>query len=682
MIINKIKLENIRSYVNEEINFTSGSTLLSGNIGSGKSSTLLAIDFALFGFTRGELSGDALLRNGEKKGSVELHFNIDGKDVVIKRGLKKSGDSVSQDYGYIYSGGVKKEGTANELKLAILDLLKYPKEMLTKKSLIYRYTVYTPQEEMKQILIGNKELRLDVLRKIFNIDKYKRIKENSKILLSKLKDKRKEFEIVGSDLEIKEKEELENKTKIRNFEEFLNKINIDIELNSNLILNKKKDVQEEEIKIEDLRELKKQLDISKVNFGNKESNLENNKRRIEELESSVKILEESVKKEFSAENVLSKIEEKNKEIFSKDENVKEINNKIQEIKVKTNHANEIIQSIKDLKQCPTCKQDVKDEYKNEIIKNESERIKDFEDFLEKYSQNYKDINKDLIFLKEELESLRKIEKDIELNKLKLESLNEKKEFKIKIEEENLILKKEIEELRVKELNLISKLKDFSEDNYKRLKEKLESLVRKEKELEIKRAELNSEVRNVKINLEKLETEIKIKKDAKERLSKIKELQYFLEDKFGVLMDSLERKIMLRVHYDFNDLFKKWFDILVDNELIKIDLDEEFSPKIEQNGYDIDYNYLSGGEKTAAALAYRLALNQVINNLMSEIKTRDLLILDEPTDGFSDEQLERMRMVLEELNIKQIIIVSHEDKIESFVENVIKIEKKEHVSRVV
>jgi len=47
----------------------------------------------------------------------------------------------------------------------------------------------------------------------------------------------------------------------------------------------------------------------------------------------------------------------------------------------------------------------------------------------------------------------------------------------------------------------------------------------------------------------------------------------------------------------------------------------------------------------AALAYRLSLNQVINNLMSTIKTRDLLILDEPTDGFSGEQLDRMRDIL-------------------------------------
>ena len=45
-----------------------------------------------------------------------------------------------------------------------------------------------------------------------------------------------------------------------------------------------------------------------------------------------------------------------------------------------------------------------------------------------------------------------------------------------------------------------------------------------------------------------------------------------------------------------------------------------------------------------------------------IKTRDLLILDEPTDGFLEQQLDRMRDLLDELDAKQIILVSHEDKI--------------------
>lgn len=83
-----------------------------------------------------------------------------------------------------------------------------------------------------------------------------------------------------------------------------------------------------------------------------------------------------------------------------------------------------------------------------------------------------------------------------------------------------------------------------------------------------------------------------------------------------------------------------------------------------------------------ALSYRLALNKVINDVVSGIKTKDILMLDEPTDGFSSEQLDKVRDVLNQLNMKQIIIVSHEPKIESFVDNIIRVEKEEHVSSIV
>jgi len=67
--------------------------------------------------------------------------------------------------------------------------------------------------------------------------------------------------------------------------------------------------------------------------------------------------------------------------------------------------------------------------------------------------------------------------------------------------------------------------------------------------------------------------------------------------------------------------------------------------------------------------------------MSKIKTRDLVILDEPTDGFSEQQLDKMRDVLQQLNVSQLIIVSHEQKIESFVENVIRFKKDLGVSKI-
>jgi exonuclease SbcC len=120
-------------------------------------------------------------------------------------------------------------------------------------------------------------------------------------------------------------------------------------------------------------------------------------------------------------------------------------------------------------------------------------------------------------------------------------------------------------------------------------------------------------------------------------------------------------------------------MLIDDEGFEANIDPEFSPLITYKGYDMDYLNLSGGEKTAAALAYRLALNQVINNMMSSVRTRDIIILDEPTDGFSSEQLDKMRDLFKLLNVKQMIIVSHEQKVEMIADNIIRIKKENSIS---
>ena len=71
--------------------------MLAGDIGSGKSSILLGIEFALFGLKKGEISSDSLLRHGAKEGSVELNFEISGKDVRVRRSLKRGKDDIKQE---------------------------------------------------------------------------------------------------------------------------------------------------------------------------------------------------------------------------------------------------------------------------------------------------------------------------------------------------------------------------------------------------------------------------------------------------------------------------------------------------------------------------------------------------------------------------------------------------------
>ena len=56
-------------------------------------------------------------------------------------------------------------------------------------------------------------------------------------------------------------------------------------------------------------------------------------------------------------------------------------------------------------------------------------------------------------------------------------------------------------------------------------------------------------------------------------------------------------------------------------------------------------------------------------------------MDEPTEGFSDTQITKIRDILEEIKSGQIIIVSHEQKIESFVDTVLRVVKQGNTSTI-
>ena len=111
MLLKSIKLHNIRSYNEQTITFSEGSSLLLGDIGSGKTTILLAIEFALFGLIKGDVTGTTLLRHGRNDGSVELEFDISGKSVKIARRLKRKKDTITQDSGYIIMNDTKTDLT-------------------------------------------------------------------------------------------------------------------------------------------------------------------------------------------------------------------------------------------------------------------------------------------------------------------------------------------------------------------------------------------------------------------------------------------------------------------------------------------------------------------------------------------------------------------------------------------
>ena len=184
MIIKKIEITNIRSYKEKTIiELPVGTILFQGDIGSGKSTILSAIEFALFGL--GDVDANHLLRIGESKGSVLLEFESSGKTYYVLRTLLRKGNKIFQEEGFLYENGVKNSYSVGELKSRILDIIGINERTQTKTtSTIYRFAIYTPQEMMKNVLTSNNEKRVEILRRAFGIEEYSTAKKNAEKLSS------------------------------------------------------------------------------------------------------------------------------------------------------------------------------------------------------------------------------------------------------------------------------------------------------------------------------------------------------------------------------------------------------------------------------------------------------------------------------------------------------------------
>ena len=426
MKLSKIKLENIRSYISEEIVFPEGKVLLWGNIGSGKSSILHAIDFVLFGLQRSELAGASLLRNGTDEGSVELFFSIDDKVYVLKRNLKRTKTGVVQDAGYIIRNGIKEDKTAIELKQIVLDLLHYPKDLLTKnKTLIYRYTVYTPQEEMKSILLCPKEERLDTLRRVFGVDKYKRVKENAKIITTELREKKKSYE--GSISDLPEKI-LEKEKKVEEKKVLEEKIILHIPTIEELQIifsEKKKQILLLEQQKEELSRIQSELAVQIKDFSAKTEEVERNILREKTLLKEIELLQ---KENLQVpEGVKEQMLSVDAQLLSKEKELRTILNGIQELKTKKTHILLIKHKVESLSSCPTCFQEVSQDYKQKIYIHSSEEIHQLEMEEKKHEVLQKKVEEDIQKLRQELDILRKKDSDASLITLKIKHLQQKQE---------------------------------------------------------------------------------------------------------------------------------------------------------------------------------------------------------------------------------------------------------------
>ena len=181
-------------------------------------------------------------------------------------------------------------------------------------------------------------------------------------------------------------------------------------------------------------------------------------------------------------------------------------------------------------------------------------------------------------------------------------------------------------------------------------------------------------------IRRIKDEITHAEKDREKFTKFNNCLIWLNDFFIPALEQAEKQVLHSVQYNFNLTYQDWFSTLIDDPTKHSRIDEDFSPIVEQDGYEQEVDYLSGGEKTSISLAYRLTLNSMIRHENESLKS-NLLILDEPTDGFSKTQLLKIKDILKQLDSEQIILVSHEKELETYADNIYYISKDSGVSHV-
>lgn len=683
MLLKSLHLKNIRSYADERIAFPEGVVLLAGDIGAGKSTVLLAIEFALFGLLRGDLSGGALLRNGSREGTVELAFELDNRAYTIGRTLKRTKTSVEQDAGYCIEDGLRQELTATELKSKVLNLLGYPEDLITKsKSLIYRYTVYTPQEEMKRIILEAKESRLMILRKVFDIDKYKRIADNAATYAKLLRERKRAYEGQLVDEPLKRQQSQERQQQALTVQQKL----LDIQPRLN---EAKQAVTRQAAALETLEQQRAAVMQHRAMHQATEAELQTLAKNRQLITSELSQLQPLLAAQpqppsATPQELALAIKQKQDEAQQAELELRKHAAARAELMTTRRMSEETARTILTLDQCPTCQQSVPQTHKHQIVQREEQAANTLLDHLGRCEESIRRherikqrINEDMAALQQQHDAAREAQFAFQRHQLHTQR---KQQLETRLGEVAAAMA--AAEQRKQQALAAVQSSSALETRFLAEKGRLDLLRQQEQHVIVEHATLLEQAKHLRETIALLEHDLAAKRHARAQLETLSTLHQWMGDFFTGLMAVMEKHVMAKVYHDFNTLFQDWFKLLIGDEVLLARLDEEFSPVVQQNGYDIEVSNLSGGEKTACALAYRLALNKVITALRSTVHTKDVIILDEPTDGFSADQLSRMREVLEQLRARQVILVSHEAAIESLADHVLRVVKEEHTSKII
>lgn len=147
---------------------------------------------------------------------------------------------------------------------------------------------------------------------------------------------------------------------------------------------------------------------------------------------------------------------------------------------------------------------------------------------------------------------------------------------------------------------------------------------------------------------------------KERLENIAETTAFIRDTLKEAAPRVARNYVYHVSLEANLLFRE----ITGNAERTLKWAEDYSVTLEEDGYERPFVSFSGGEQMAAALAVRLGLLKQLTDIR-------IAFFDEPTANMDAERRDNLGQQISRItHFDQLIVISHDDTFDSYVDNVI------------
>lgn len=655
--------------------------------GVGKSVVYHAIRYALFGVYPTSVV-DKIVRDGADGCKVTYDFKLGTRIFRVERSRKngkpwlslkeKINDKWPDDQN---KAGKKTQKTTTETHDELLKLIKLNDNA-------FNNSVLFSQNDLKGLASAKSpDERKIILKDALGLSYYKKLEEMVKKVAA---DILKEIEIhraivysLGSP-----KEELKT-------------LNLNLNNSKNIISQKEKEKEKLYISLESKRSelvnLQRLISLETLSAYNKLIDIKNNKKQTnEEIKQTQNIIEANNAKILSLsnslmgkENELKKIQDRCDELRA--QNVRPIVKIQQDLdSVSENELNgrayvgtleskliELRKPIPDDKECPTCHQEITDEYKLQYQQTTRTRLVDLEVDLADKRKKLKAVSSKKLRLKNELDEFNRVI-------VQIASL------------ENTLLSKKTEmQYNIDYIERIKKLNDAKSGDLELLNRKLDELVNLEKSLtdmvkDLSADDINSKILSVKNEVDLLERQLEIisKEISFENqnigmyLAKIdvknKNLDNIKDESKIIEKYQKKYKIYKKVQKSFgsNGIPALIINTILDDLQIEANiflaklkpgLEVQFAENLDLffriHGAEREYEQLSGGQMMLFAFALKLGLSVIIQRRLGvDIK---LLLLDEVDQSLDDASKDAYVDVVKKLQDQfKILIITHDNRLKN------------------